>query len=162
MGWEQDGYALKTQLEVAHPAILTAFIVVSLFGWLGRGMTISGWMALLGSALLAREIHFLGSDYLMFTILIGIFVYAWRNPSRFTELWASPWPLSLLVTCFLYYACSEALFDRALIEKPFNLLLTDPDWELPYISNIEESQETLGGTILLLSSVTFVFRSPTS
>jgi hypothetical protein len=120
MGWERDGYVLKPHLEIAHPALLCLFILVSVYGWLGKGFKVSGWMAFLGTALLIREIHFVGSDYLMFAMLIGLLVYAWRNPSRFTPLWEARWPLSFLVTCFMYYACSEALFDRALIENPSN------------------------------------------
>jgi hypothetical protein len=159
-GWGAE-YVLKNKLEIAHPGLLFAFTLVTLAGWLLRGHRISGWMSLLGAAFFMREIHFEGSDYLMVVIVLGIFVYVWRNPDRFSALWKAHWPLSLLAMCFISYACSEVLFDRGLIKQPFEIIFDDPEWMLPYSSNIEESLETLGGLFLLLSGVLFVFRPST-
>jgi hypothetical protein len=159
MGWGQDPGALKVKLEILHPGLLVIFVAISLYGWQIKKLNVSGWMALLGSGFLMREIHFLGSDYLMFLILIGTLIYAWKNPSKFTPFWTANWSLCLFVTCFMYYACSEALFDRALIEKPFEFAFNNPDWTLPHITIIEEFQESLGGFFLILSSATFIKRS---
>lgn len=150
---------LKPVLEIIHPGLLFGFTVIALVGWLGKGYHVSAWMALLGSAFLMREIHFAGSDYLMGIIVLGIAVYVWRHPSKFEALWATPWSLSLLVMSLVSYGCSEVLFDRGLIKQPFEIIFSDPEWKLPYSSNIEESLETLGGFFLLLSGVIFTFRA---
>jgi hypothetical protein len=129
-----------------------------LAGFVVRGNRIAGWMALLGCAFFIREIHFEGSGYIMAIILLGIGRMAWRQPHRFTALWNARFALSLIAMCGISYGCSEVLFDRGLIEQPFRIIFSDPDWNLPYSSNIEESLETLGGFFLLLSGFVFLFR----
>jgi hypothetical protein len=156
LNWGTE-YVLKAKLEIVHPALLFGFVIVSLGGWLVKGLHVSAWMALLGAAFFMREIHFEGSDYLMVIVLLGIFTYAWRNSNHFTKLWIAQWPLSMLVMCFISYASSEILFDRGLIKQPFEIIFNDPDWMLPHSSNIEESLETLGGLFILLSGILFVF-----
>lgn len=157
MNW-QTGHVLKNVLEVLHPALLGTFTGIMFIGFVARRNQIAGWMALLGSAFFMREIHFEGSDFIMTFILLGIGVTAWRQPSRFTDLWNAPMTLSLIAMCGISYGCSEVLFDRGLIKQPFEIIFSDPEWKLPYSSNIEESLETLGGFFLLLSGFVFLFR----
>lgn len=154
LGWSESG-VLKSKLEIAHPALLVAFTLLSLIGW--RKFSHLPWvgMSLLGFAFVMREIHFEGSDYLMGVLVLGVLGYAWKNPDSFASLWKADWALSLMAMGFVSYFCSEVLFDRGLIKQPIELIMGDPEWKLPFSTQVEESLETLGGLFLLSSSIVF-------
>jgi hypothetical protein len=154
LGWSANN-VLKSKLEIIHPALLAGFALVSLMGWRMYSSAALGGMAWLGFAFVMREIHFEGSDYLMGVIVVIVLGSAWRSPERYVDLWNSDWVVSLLFMGFVSYFCSEILLDRGLIKQPFELLYGDPDWKLPFSTQMEESLETLGGLFLFLSGLIF-------
>ena len=154
LGWSVKG-VLKSKLEILHPTLLLCFAFDSMWDWRKYSSSAFGGMSLLGFAFVMREIHFQGSDYLMAVIVLGVLVSAWRRPERYADLWKSEWAISLLFMGFISYFCSEILLDRGLIKQPFELLYGDPDWKLPFSTQMEESLETLGGLFLFSSSLVF-------
>ena len=156
LGWS-DRSVFKSLMEIVHPALLAASLLVFLFRlWWGRDKAFA-FLAILAGFLLGREIIGQGSSAICYAGLIGLMIYGSRHPDRISALLDSRWATSFLGMCFVCYLSSQ-LIDRGIVKRIGWLILWDTSWKPPYGSNIEEALESLGGFFVLLTSI--VIRIP--
>jgi len=148
-GWD-NSQVLRADMEIIHPVALLCFTLVAFQSWQLTRAYVYGWLAIMGAAVVMREIHFEGSDIIVYTTLIVLWGLAWKRPEKLSELWNNRLALSLLVMCFTSWILSES-FDRGIIKNIIQLAIGDQEWDLKHATNIEESMECLGGTFLLFS-----------
>lgn len=145
----QNHTVFKSLMEWVHPCILLAFTLIVLQRWrLDRTYTY-GWLSILGFTLFCRELHFIGSSITSYTILIIMALIVFRHPDRLRPLFKVRWASSFFAMTWLLYLTSQ-LIDRGVIKRVGWVLLQNPEWDIPYSSNIEESLESLGGLFLLI------------
>lgn len=150
-GWKHQR-TFKELMEILHPSLLAAGVLVSLLGsWLSRDRSMALMAAIL-VACLGRELAGQGTSIYLAMGLILCIWYANTHRQQVNTLLQSRWTLSLLAMGFINYACSQ-LLDRGIIRGIGRLLSQNTRWQPPYASNMEESLETLGGLFLLLAAV---------
>ena len=156
-GWGNQS-AFKDLMEIVHPALLAGFLLVSLIRlWLSRN-TAFAFLAVLSVFVLGRELMGQGSSFILFAAIIGLIIYGRRHPDRIGSLLQSRWALSFLGMCFVCYLCSQ-LLDRGIVKRIGWLIFWDTSWKLPFLSNLEESLESLGGFFLLLTPLAIRLRT---
>lgn len=152
----QHSWPLKSKLEIAHPVLLFVFLAGSFQGWRIARIYSFAWLTILSAVLFLRELHFFGTDALVYLTLILLGVAAYRAPQNLRALFRNRWASSLLAIGFFCYFCSQA-FDRGLWKFVIGIAMRDPEFDIMNDSQIEESLETLGGFFLML--VPFTMRS---
>ena len=148
-GWiETDSF--KALMEILHPSIIAAMVVLAWVRWLQTRMPAFAFLAVLATFVLYREIMGQGSSIVLYAGLVGLAVFAWRYPSKVTAILQSRWTMSLVVMGFSCYVFSQFL-DRGLIKRIVWLVFWDRSRIVPFSSNQEEALESLGGFLLMLS-----------
>lgn len=148
----RDYSVLKSRMELLHPAVLAAAVLVAAQGWrLTRDFSYL-WLFFAALNFLGRECRIVGhaSSELVFLVFAVLVAVAVKKRSAMTGLWLDRTAASLFTMCLVTYFLSQAL-DRKLIEhvlRPF----MGRGWRIPGASNIEETLETLGGMFLLFTS----------
>ena len=147
MGWS-DSDVFKPLMEIVHPVLLAAFLLISLISWrMTRDIAFS-FLTVLSIFVLGRELVGQGSTFVLYAAIIGLIIYGRRDPDRIGSLLQSRWATSFLSMCFVCYLSSQ-LLDRGIVKRIGWLILWDTSWKLPYSSNLEEALESLGGFFLL-------------
>jgi hypothetical protein len=148
-GWGNQS-KFKLLMEVAHPALLAGFLLISLLRlWMSRD-TAFAFLAVLSGFVLGRELMGQGSTIILYAGLIGLIIYGNRHPDSIGSLLGSRWATSFLGMCFVCYLSSQ-LLDRGIIKRIGWVILWDTTWKLPFSSNLEEALESLGGMFLLFT-----------
>lgn len=153
--FENNNIIIIKIMEVLHPAILFLFLCTTAYSWKNYHTQGFKWTTITAAALFMREIHFKGSDIIVYTTLILSWGLAWRQPKYIVDLFSHKIASSCFVMGFLSYVCSES-FDRRIFERFFKIYLNNYSYRIPHSSRIEESLETLGGLFLLLSAITLL------
>lgn len=151
-GWQHQR-TQKGHMEVLHPCLLAASVLLSLFGWLRSKDAALGLLAAVCSACFGRELAGQGTSiYLALGLIICIW-YAHTRRQQIATLLQSRWALAFVAMGFINYALSQ-LLDRGVIRGIGRLITQSGGWQPPYASNLEESLESLGGLFLLLAATT--------
>ena len=154
LGWSDEVWA-KGQLEITHPAVLSAALVLALVGLIIFRDVALRLMLVLCGALLAREILGQGNSWIVYAAAVILIIWAHHRRSALAPVMAHAPASCALFLAFVSYAASQFL-DRGLVEKLGRLLSRNPDWELLYSSNMEESLETLGGCFVLVAVISVI------
>ena len=147
LGW-RNPHAFKQVMEVAHPALLAASLLLSLESWRSTRDTSFAGLAALSFSFLGRELAGQGSSVALSVVLTGIVVCAIRRPERVISLLESRWATSCLALCAVCYLAS-VLLDRGVVKRIGGWITGESGWLPLHASNLEEALETLGGLFVL-------------
>ncbi len=115
LGW-RNPHVFKQVMEVAHPAVLAASLLLSLESWRSTRDTSFAGLAAVSFSFLGRELAGQGSSVALSVVLTGIVVYAIRRPERVSSLLRSRWATSFLGLCAVCYLASQ-LLDRGVVKR---------------------------------------------
>lgn len=150
-GWAESSNG-KEFMEVAHPSILAAAVLVGGIGFLLTRDPALAFVSAMAVFPLGRELAGQGHSYIMIAGVLIMIVTADRYRTDIGAFLRSRWAPSFVATTFLCYLISQ-LYDRGIVKRLGWLVTLDTSWEPPYGSNIEEGLETVGGFFLLLTSL---------
>ena len=150
-GWHESSNC-KAFMEVVHPSILAAAVLVGGMGFLLTRDPALAFVSGIAAFPLGRELAGQGHSYIMIAGVLTLIVTGDRYRSDIGAFLRSRWALSFVATCFVCYLVSQ-LYDRGIVKRLGWLVTLDTSWEPSYASNIEETLETVGGSFLLLASL---------
>lgn len=153
-GWQSSSQN-KVVMEIIHPSLLAAGILLALAGWRYSRNTSMAFVGVMCAFTLARELGGQGTSFILYIGLIGLITYGYFNQDKLVTLLESRLASSLMATCFITYAISQ-LLDRGAAAQVGKLLLWDASWEIPYTSQMEECLEAAGGLCLLFTLVVLI------
>ena len=103
-----------------------------------------GWLAVLAGVFFCREIHFTGTNLLVYTVPPLLLLVAWLRFDRLGDYLTNPGVVTMLVILGMFYTITQSLDARL-----FAFLPQEQSWE----RGAEESLEVIGHTMLVCLAI---------
>ena len=127
-----------TRWEIAAIVVTSMGFAIALVKWFFQRQPYWAWLAILIGVFLCREIHFTGTNLLIYTAPPLLLLVAWLQFERMADYFTNPGVVTMLVILGMFYMITQAL-DAHL----FDFLPEEPLWE----KGAEEVLEVIGHTV---------------
>jgi len=127
-----------TRWEIAAVVVISVGFVIAAAKWFFQRRPYWAWLTILAGVFLCREIHFTGTNILIYTAPPLLLLVAWLQFERLGDYLTNPSVVTMLVILAIFYTITQAL-DAHL----FDFLPGERFWE----KGAEEVLEVIGHTV---------------
>ena len=130
--------------ETAGIVVTGVAFVIALVRWGLQRRLYWGWLGILAGVFFCREIHFTGTNLLVYTVPPLLLIAAWLKFDRLSDYLTNPGVVTMLVILGMFYMITQSLDAHH-----FKFIPQEPLWG----KWAEETLEVVGHTVLMCLAI---------